>query len=301
MPSKISEYFNRVANNQDSNILPKVNAAIILGYLSTPFLEGVPHINKIINQTPRLGLISKAFEKIIKSIQRNDSLRIAAAVKDIFNSLTKPVEDLYLNRNIVVAATNTAEAIEETLELKHYENLADGPKQALQMFKKVFSNLKNIQKEDLSIEYLRKSGVFTVGTVLAGGISYIGTLIKNNPLAITGRFFQNYLSDFDKFISNNADRNYSGFGFFLESIFDPIIRLTKNKIPQSMTKILLAAQYAINWASVSLANRSQAAEHNDQLPKIYKKPLDYIKNASLRLLEALNPYAILEKSNIIHA
>jgi hypothetical protein len=68
-----------------------------------------------------------------------------------------------------------------------------------------------------------------------------------------------------------------------------------------MTKILLAAQYAINWASVSLANRSQAAEHNDQLPKIYNKPLDYIKNASLRLVEALNPYAILEKANIIHA
>ena len=153
MPAKITKYLSKVANNQDSDILPKINAAVILGYLSTPFLEGVPHINKIINQTPRLGLISKAFEKIIKSIQRNDSLRIAAAIKDIFNSLTKPVEDLYLNRNIVVAATNTAEAIEETLQLKDatYENLADGPKQALQMFKKVFSNLKNIQKENLNI------------------------------------------------------------------------------------------------------------------------------------------------------
>ncbi len=53
-------------------------------------------------------------------------------------------------------------------------------------------------------------------------------------------------------------------------------------------------------ASVSLANRSQAAEHNDQLPKIYNKPLNYIKDASLRLLEALNPYAILEKANIIN-
>jgi hypothetical protein len=303
MPSKISEYFNRVANNQDSKILPKVNAAVIFGYLLTPFLEGVPHINKIINQTPRLGLISKAFEKIIKSIQRKDSLRIAAAVKDIFNSLTKPIEELYLNRNIVVAATNTAESIEETLQLKDgtYENLMDGPKQALKMFQKVFNNLKNLQKENLNIEYLRKNGIFAVGTVLAGGVSYIGTLTKNNPLAILGRFFQNYLSDFDKFISNNADRNYSGFGFLLESFFDPVIRITKNKIPKSMTKILLAAQYAINWASVSLANRSQAAEHNDQLTKIYNKPLDYIKNASLRLVEALNPYAILEKANIIHA
>jgi hypothetical protein len=75
MPSKISEYFNRVANNQDSKILPKVNAAVILGYLSTPFLEGVPHINKIINETPRIGLISKAFEKIIKSIQRNTTVK----------------------------------------------------------------------------------------------------------------------------------------------------------------------------------------------------------------------------------
>ena len=67
MPSKISEYLNRVANNQDSDILPKINAAVILGYLSTPFLEGVPHINKIINQTPRVGLISKAVEKMAKA------------------------------------------------------------------------------------------------------------------------------------------------------------------------------------------------------------------------------------------
>jgi hypothetical protein len=261
----------------------------------------VPGINKIINQTPRLGLISKAFEKIIKSIQRNDSLRIAAAAKDIFNALTKPIEELYLRRSIVVAATNTAEANEEILELKNatYQNLSDGPKQAVQMFKKVFSSIMNLKKEDLNIEYFRKNGIFTVGSVFMGGISYFGTLTKNNPIAIVGRFFQNYLSDFDKFISNNPDRNYSGFGFVLESIFDPVIRLTKNKIPQSMTKILLAAQYAINWASVTLANRSQAAEHDEQLNKIHQKPLAYIRDASLRLIEALNPYAILEKASML--
>jgi len=284
-------------------ILPKLNAAVILGYIATPFLEGVPHLNKIVNETPRIGLISNAFEKTVKSIYRKDSLRIAAALKVIFNALTKPVEELYLNRNIVVAATNLAEASEEILELKDasYKSFLDSPKQALTMFKKIFEKLKNTQGEEINMEFMRKSGLFTAASVVSGLASYAGTLTKNNPLALSGRFFQNYLSDFDKFVSNNADRNYSGFAFILESLFDPVIRATKGKIPTSITKILLAAQYAINWSGVTLANRSQGAEYDENLIKIHHNPLRYIKEASTRLVKALNPYNVLQQASLLPA
>lgn len=217
--------------------------------------------------------------------------------------MTKPVEELYLNRNIVVAATNLAEASEEILELKDatYKSFLDSPKQAINMFKKIFDKLRNSQGEEISIEFMRKTGLFTAGSVVSGLASYAGTLTKNNPLALTGRFFQNYLSDFDKFVSNNADRNYSGFAFILESLFDPLIRATKGKIPQSLTKILLAAQYAINWSGVTLANRSQGAEHDENLVKIHHNPLKYMKEATTRLIKALNPYNVLQQANLLPA
>ncbi|MFM7457099.1 MAG: hypothetical protein ACKO3R_00345 [bacterium] len=265
--------------------------------MATPFLEGFPLISKLINQTPRLDLIAKASEKIIKSAKRNDLLRIIAGFADIANTIIRPVEDIYLGRSIVVALTNASETLEEVLKLKNasYKNLLDGPRRAIDLIEKAFTDLSKKQgkidlKSQEDIQWLRDSGIFGIASFTAGITSFLGKVIKNKPLAIGGRFIQTYTSDGDKFLSNNSDRNYSGFGFTLENMFDNIVRFTKGKVPEKITKILIAGQYAISWTSRTLAARSQAAAHKENLPKIYENPLLYARQASAALFKALNPF-----------
>lgn len=260
-------------------------------------MEGVPGISKLINQTPRIDLIAKALEKIIKSSKRNDLLRITAGILDIKNASSKPIEKIYVGRNIVVALTNLAETLEEVLRLKNasYKKLLDGPHKALDLFQKAYADLKSRDgkinlKSTEDIQWLRDSGIFGIFSFAAGIISFLGELSKNNSLAKLGRFVQTYTSDGDKFLSNNSDRNHCGFGFTIENFFANAIDMSKNKISEKATRILIAAQYAVSWASRTLAIRSQAAEHQDNLTKIYENPFQYCKEASFALLKALNPF-----------
>ena len=81
--------------------------------MATPFLEKFPLAAKVLNEVPRVDIISRALEKIIKSAKRNDLLRVLAGGADILNSLVRPVKDIYLGRSIVVLLTNLAETLEE--------------------------------------------------------------------------------------------------------------------------------------------------------------------------------------------
>lgn len=146
------------------------------------------------------------------------------------------------------------------------------------------------------MQWLRDSGVFGIFSFAAGMVSFLGELSKNNWLAKLGRLVQTYTSDGDKFLSNNADRNHCGFGFTIENFFANVIDISKDKISEKATRILIAAQYAISWASRTLAIRSQAAEHQANLTKIHENPFGYCKEASIALIKALNPFSGLTQN-----
>ena len=152
--------------------------------------------------------------------------------------------------------------------------------------------------DEEAMEWLRNSGILGIASSATGAMSFLGEITKNTPMALIGRFFQTYLSDGDKFLSNNPDRNHSGFGFTLENAMDNVVRFTDGKVPKQVSKIMLAVQYMISSASRTLAIRSQAAEHKPSMDKIYEKPWTYLRKASASLFRALNPFDIAASHNL---
>lgn len=309
LPNSFYSFLDNVARKEENTFFPRINSSVLTAYMSTPFLEKFPLAAKILNQAPRVDLISRAFEKIIKSAKRNDLLRIFAGGIDILNSLIRPVKDIYLGRSIVILLTNMAETLEEVFNMKNasYENLTEGIHKALDLVDnscrellKNTNKLKRIIKnpnDEEAMEWLRNSGILGIASSAAGAISFFGGITKNTPMALIARFFQTYLSDGDKFLSNNPDRNYSGFGFTLENAMDNIVRFTHSKVPKHVSKIMLAVQYMISSASRTLAIRSQAAEHKPNMVKIYEQPLKYLRQAAANLFRALNPFDTAASQN----
>ncbi|MCH2228566.1 MAG: hypothetical protein MK033_12410 [Candidatus Caenarcaniphilales bacterium] len=300
VPESFFDFLDKVARKEETTIFPRINSAVLLGYMATPFLEKFPGLAKILDQIPRVDLISRACEKIIKSAKRNDLLRVTAGGADILNSLFRPVKDIYLGRSIVVLLTNLAETLEEVFQMKNasYENLAEGVHKAVDLVDKACNDIVKNPDKIKSPQWHRDSGVLGIASSATGALSFLGEITKNTPLALVGRFLQTYTSDGDKFLSNNPDRNYSGFGFTLENALDNIVRFTDGKVPRHVTKILLATQYMISSASRTLAIRSQAAEHKPSMDKIYEKPWTYLRKASASLFRALNPFDIAASHNL---
>ncbi|NQY80369.1 MAG: hypothetical protein HRT47_08655 [Candidatus Caenarcaniphilales bacterium] len=302
LPDSFYTFLDKVAKKEENIIFPRINSSVLTAYMATPFLEKFPLAAKILNEAPRVDLISRALEKIIKSAKRNDLLRIVAGGADILNSLVRPVKDIYLGRSIVVLLTNMAETLEEVFNMKNasYENLADGIHKAVDLVdtscRELFQNTDKIKRifknpnDEEAMEWLRNSGILGIASSATGAMSFLGEITKNTPMALIGRFFQTYLSDGDKFLSNNPDRNHSGFGFTLENAMDNVVRFTDGKVPKQVSKIMLAVQYMISSASRTLAIRSQAAEHKPNMVKIYEQPLKYLRQASANLFRALNPF-----------
>ena len=288
----VAKEIHKLAHNK-SKITDIVTAGLNVAYMAGTVIgkpaEGLISGARRIEQGLSLG------RRFITGAKINSPSRMLAAFLGLPALVVKNVgKDMYLYNGGQSALGNFAEDALEAAKPEGgiYKNMLDEPKA---LFKKLgisFQELlnPNVQKDE---KWIGESQIMSLMNMVGSAILAAGLATGKHELARNGRNLQSIGVDATKATSDNIERQASGLGFAAEMALDAINeKLFKGESARLSSLVALSGQLGRVLGVVY-----QDTPFSPNLPKIYTKPLEFLKMATVSMVKYVNPLALATKQH----
>jgi hypothetical protein len=203
-------------------------------------------------------------------------------------------KDMYLYSGGQSALGNFAEDALEASQPEGgvYKNLFDEPKA---LFKKLGTSFKELLDPSVKKDekWIGESQIMSLMNMAGSAILAVGLATGKHELARTGRNLQSVGVDMTKATSDNIERGASGLGFGFEMALDAANdKLFKGESSRLSALVALSGQLGRVLGVVY-----QDTPFSPNLPKIYTKPLEFLKMATASMVKYVNPLALATKQH----
>lgn len=290
-------WLDKMTRDSDA-LIPALESVYLSSYVAAPALNALAGknenlkngIKKLSENVPRFDQMTKTLQKGTKSFKNNDSLRLAGALFDITPAIFSKPENMYVTRNVAVGLSNIGETVQEKYEHEldddgRFKNFLQGPKLLLKLVTSLVGDIAKNPAVLKDKDWLQNSGATGLINLGAAFTSRFAQVKGNDGLARTGRGVECLAVDADKFLSKNAERNNSAFGFGLEFIADMAVdKLGENPLTLSLRSV-------VGSAAKILGNKAQSTKRQENFTTLFDNPVAYMANAAKEITKAANPIA----------
>ena len=288
----VAKEIHKLAHNK-SKITDIVTAGLNVAYMAGTVIgkpaEGLISTARRIEQGLSLG------RRFITGAKINSPSRILAAFLGIPALVVKNVgKDMYLYNGGQSAFGNFAEDALEAAKPEGgiYKNIFDEPKA---LFKKLGVSFKelldpNVKKDE---KWIGESQIMSLMNMAGSAMLAVGLATGKHELARNGRNLQSIGVDMTKATSDNIERQASGVGFAAEMALDTANeKFFKGESSRLSALVALSGQLGRVLGVVY-----QDTPFSSNLPKIYTKPLEFLKMATASMVKYVNPLALATKQH----
>jgi hypothetical protein len=288
----VAKEIHKLAHNK-SKITDIVTAGLNVAYMAGTVIgkpaEGLISTARRIEQGLSLG------RRFITGAKINSPSRILAAFLGIPALVVKNVgKDMYLYNGGQSAFGNFAEDALEAAKPEGgiYKNIFDEPKA---LFKKLGTSFKELLDPSVKKDekWIGESQIMSLMNMAGSAMLAAGLATGKHELARTGRNLQSIGVDMTKATSDNIERQASGVGFAAEMALDTANeRFFKGESSRLSALVALSGQLGRVLGVVY-----QDTPFSSNLPKIYTKPLEFLKMATASMVKYVNPLALATKQH----
>jgi hypothetical protein len=288
----VAKEIHKLAHNK-SKITDIVTAGLNVAYMTGTVIgkpaEGLISTARRIEQGLSLG------RRFITGAKINSPSRILAAFLGIPALVVKNVgKDMYLYNGGQSAFGNFAEDALEAAKPEGgiYKNIFDEPKA---LFKKLGVSFKELLDPSVKKDekWIGESQIMSLMNMAGSAMLAVGLATGKHELARNGRNLQSIGVDMTKATSDNVERQASGVGFAAEMALDTANeRFFKGESSRLSALVALSGQLGRVLGVVY-----QDTPFSPNLPKIYTKPLEFLKMATASMVKYVNPLALATKQH----
>jgi hypothetical protein len=288
----VAKEIHKLAHNK-SKITDIATAGLNVVYMAGAAIgkpaEGLISTARRIEQGLSLG------RRFITGAKINSGSRMLAAFLGLPALVVKNVgKDMYLYSGGQSALGNFAEDALEASQPEGgvYKNLFDEPKA---LFKKLGTSFKELLDPSVKKDekWIGESQIMSLMNMAGSAILAVGLATGKHELARTGRNLQSVGVDMTKATSDNIERGASGLGFGFEMALDAANdKLFKGESSRLSALVALSGQLGRVLGVVY-----QDTPFSPNLPKIYTKPLEFLKMATASMVKYVNPLALATKQH----
>lgn len=288
----VAKEIHKLAHNK-SKITDIVTAGLNVAYMAGTVIgkpaEGLISTARRIEQGLSLG------RRFITGAKINSPSRILAAFLGLPALVVKNVgKDMYLYNGGQSALGNFAEDALEAAKPEGgvYKSIFDEPKA---LFKKLGVSFKelldpNVKKDE---KWIGESQIMSLMNMAGSAMLALGLATGKHEVARTGRNLQSIGVDMTKATSDNIERQASGVGFAAEMALDTANeKFFKGESARLSSLVALSGQLGRVLGVVY-----QDTPFSPNLPKIYTKPLEFLKMATASMVKYVNPLALATKQH----
>lgn len=288
----LAQEIHKLAHNK-SKIADIATAGLNVAYMAGTVVgkpaEGLISTARRIEQGLSLG------RRFITGAKINSGSRMLAAFLGLPALVVKNVgRDMYLYNGGQCALGNFAEDALEAAQPEGgvYKSILDEPKA---LFKKLGTSLKelldpNIKKDE---EWIGESQIMSLMNMVGSAMLAVGLATGKHEVVRTGRNLQSLGVDIAKATSNNIERGASGVGFAAEMALDAANdKLFRGESSRLSSLVALSGQLGRVLGVVY-----QDTPFSANSPKIYTKPLEFLKMAAASMVKYVNPVALATKQH----